>query len=435
MHVIQGLRSNVGSGISLISKNQTTEGSLKRISSDESIEKKLLRQTMVKSFSSETLSDISSQNKFSRSHVLKKEGTQYLDHGNKTEIMMKETQLVKFDQMVMNVGSDKQNTIDSRSKNTTSEDSEFPHVTPSETSERRDNVRKPTTTGIFLDKSAEHLIERENTQFLVSSKDFSGVHTSKISSASEEGLEVGVSRKKGDLIAEDSKENSDELLSSSKETSSVHEPLVAKYAREGQDSTHIKSNKKLDLDGNAASGKSDDMALSKIGEKLRTVRQPRIVKENAFYITDDHNVGKDQSPVANKTEDQDKNHHIPKRTKLSRSLASERSDFEDPCSTGTIQQVFYCRFCRGNVKEQIALNLLESTELLYTRTEEHLFDMFGVWVPQHMCITTGSKQLQNILESCRTCLGSLSVEKYRPEVSEKVCCFSYYLLFCIHLAC
>lgn len=90
---------------------------MKRISSEESIEKKFISQTMEKSFSAEMLSDIDLQNdqRFRRPHLLKKqEEKQHLDKATKLEAVAKKTHFLDFDQKVKNKGSGKLNAIDAK---------------------------------------------------------------------------------------------------------------------------------------------------------------------------------------------------------------------------------------------------------------------------------------------------------------------------------
>ena len=77
----------------------------------------------------------------------------------------------------------------------------------------------------------------------------------------------------------------------------------------------------------------------------------------------------------------------------------------------------------SHMEEQIIPgNSNELLELLSSYREKCFFGKVGVWEPHHLCITTGSKQLRNLVESCSLCLGTLPSEKTRftVEANKKV---------------
>ncbi|WOL20410.1 hypothetical protein Cni_G29215 [Canna indica] len=345
----QGPENIVGSSASLVSKNQT-EGSLKRISSEESIEKKLFRQNMAKSFSAGTLFDTNPQNnsKLPTPYLARKqEGKQQSYHATNTAAMVNKSKFL--DQKVKNIGP-------------------------------------------------EH---------------------------------IGVKKvpKYSSLATNNSKENSELRVSSAPQ-----EPFGAANVREQKDKSPLEFKKIHNFGRIASSQNYDEMQLSRIEEKLNarcvgrgpTIEQkPRMDKEDSCYITNDQNIGSAVN-LAHKHESHHEAAGFLGGTKQSRSMTSEPLSADEPCSTGTHQQVFYCGFCRGHSKEQLcSWNLFESTELLYSQTEEYVFDTLCIWVPRHLCVTTGSKQLRNLLGSCRKCLQSLTTEKkFTLETNEKEKIFS-----------
>ncbi|XP_074555963.1 uncharacterized protein LOC141811807 [Curcuma longa] len=360
----EGLQHDVSSNISLASKNQQ-EGSLKRISSEESIEKKFISQTMAKSFSAEMLSDINLQNdqRFGRPRLLKKQDEkQHIDKATKLEAVAKKTQFLVFDQKVKNTGS-------------------------------------------------EIVKGRADAYFVKARKDSSVAFQPKVSGASA-GMKSDILQKDAnDLDADNSNTTSDYYLPfDDKETlhSSVRtKPFGSETIKERKysNSTEFKLNYNLGKD--PSSENSDDMLL----RVDQGVRKSKITA----------NVGNDVNLVMHGTENQNKNHGFLKGSEQSRSTFNQPFDIDNPCSTRTHQEFFYCRFCSGHCIEQVASwTLSGSRELLYTRTERYVFNTFGIWVPRNLCITTGSKQLRTLLESCKICHGSLSMEeKIRAEAHKK----------------
>ncbi|THU72097.1 hypothetical protein C4D60_Mb04t08510 [Musa balbisiana] len=303
----QGLGHHVASGILSVGKNQN-EQSLKRISSEESMEKKFFGQTMAKSFSAETLSDNSLQDnlKIPEQPHHEKEGRD-IDNATKLEDIVNYNQILDFKKKVKNKGSDQKN--------------KSLHAAVCQTSESMIKVQKPimTDNNICLGGS----IEQMNVQ-----------------------------------------------------------KLKAIYA----------------------------------GHDPCNEAKPRMDKAHACYMATNQNVGNEVNVFVHKNQNED--HKFQKETNRSRSITSEAVNV-DPCSTRTYQQEclintapedFYCRFCRGHYEELVSGNSFESIGLFYTQTEEYLWGTLGIWAPRHLCITTGSKQLRNLLESCRICLRSLSVE-------------------------
>ncbi|XP_064959368.1 uncharacterized protein LOC135609730 isoform X3 [Musa acuminata AAA Group] len=309
----QGLGHPVDSGILSVGKNQN-EQSLKRISSEESMEKKFFGQTMAKSFSAETLSDNSLQDNLKipeRPHHEKKEGRD-IDNATKLEDMVNYNQILDFEKKVKNKGSDQKN--------------KSLHAALCQTSESIIKVQKPIMTddNICLGGS----IEQMNVQ-----------------------------------------------------------KLKAIYA----------------------------------GHDPCNEAKPRTDKAHACYMATDQNVGNEVNVFLHKN--QNENRKFQKETNRSRSITSEAVNV-DPCSTRTYQQEclinaapedFYCISCRGHYEELVSGNSFESIGLFYTQTEEYLWGTLGIWAPRHLCITTGSKQLRNLLESCRICLRSLSAEDKSME--------------------
>ncbi|RRT77532.1 hypothetical protein B296_00028445 [Ensete ventricosum] len=303
----QGLGHHVDSGVLSVGKNQN-EQSLKRISSEESMEKKFFGQTMAKSFSAETLSDNSLQDnlKIPKRPHHEKEGRD-IDNATKSENIVNYNQILDFEKKVKNKGSDQQN--------------KSLHAALCQTSESMIKVQKPIMTddNICLGGS----IEQMNVQ-----------------------------------------------------------KLKAIYA----------------------------------GHDPCNEAKPRMDKAHACYMATDQNVGSEVNVFVHKNQNED--HKFQKETNRSRSITSEAVNV-DPCGTRSYQQEclintvprdFFCRFCRGHYEELVSGNSIESIGLFYTQTEEYLWGTLGTWAPRHLCITTGSKQLRNLLESCRICLRSLSVE-------------------------
>ncbi|CAL9152136.1 unnamed protein product [Musa hybrid cultivar] len=309
----QGLGHHVDSGILSVGKNQN-EQSLKRISSEESMEKKFFGQTMAKSFSAETLSDNSLQDNLKipeRPHHEKKEGRD-IDKATKLEDIVNYNKSLDFEKKVKNKGSDQKN--------------KSLHAALCQTSESIIKVQKPIMTddNICLGGS----IEQMNVQ-----------------------------------------------------------KLKAIYA----------------------------------GHDPCNEAKTRMDKAHACYMATDQNVGNEVNVFLHKN--QNENRKFQKETNRSRSITSEAVNV-DPCSTRTYQQEclintapedFYCRSCRGHYEELVSGNSFESIGLFYTQTEEYLWGTLGIWAPRHLCITTGSKQLRNLLESCRICLRSLSAEDKSME--------------------
>lgn len=161
--------------------------------------------------------------------------------------------------------------------------------------------------------------------------------------------------------------------------------------------------------------------------------KPRMDKAHACYMATNQNVGNEVNVFVHKNQNED--HKFQKETNRSRSITSEAVNV-DPCSTRTYQQEclintapedFYCRFCRGHYEELVSGNSFESIGLFYTQTEEYLWGTLGIWAPRHLCITTGSKQLRNLLESCRICLRSLSVEDKSMVIANYNVSISFFL--------
>ncbi|XP_042395272.1 uncharacterized protein LOC121985727 isoform X3 [Zingiber officinale] len=360
----EGLQHNVSSNMSLVSKNQQG-GSLKRISSEESIEKKFISQTMAKSFSAEMLSDIDLQNdqRFGRPHLLKKqEEKQHIDKATKLDAVAEKTYFSDFDQKVKNIGS-------------------------------------------------EIVKGRADAYFFKARKDSSVAFQPNVSGASA-GMKSDILQMDANDLDSDNSYTTDYYLPfDDKETlhSSVRtKPFRSETIKERKYSvsTEFKLNHNFGKD--PASENSDDMLLRVYQED---VGKSRIIE----------NVGNDVNLVMHGTENQNKSHGFLKGSEQSRSTFNQPFNIDNPCSTKTDQEFLYCRFCSGNCSEQVASwTLSESRELLYTQTERYVFDTFGIWVPRNLCITTGSKQLRTLLESCKICHGSLSMEeKIRAEAHEK----------------
>ncbi|CAL9161182.1 unnamed protein product [Musa hybrid cultivar] len=309
----QGPGHHVDSGILSVGKNQN-EQSLKRISSEESMEKKFFGQTMAKSFSAETLSDNSLQDNLKipeRPHHEKKEGRD-IDNATKLEDMVNYNQILDFEKKVKNKGSDQKN--------------KSLHAALCQTSESIIKVQKPIMTDDTICLGGS--IEQMNVQ-----------------------------------------------------------KLKAIYA----------------------------------GHDPCNEAKPRTDKAHACYMATDQNVGNEVNVFLHKN--QNENRKFQKETNRSRSITSEAVNV-DPCSTRTYQQEclintapedFYCISCRGHYEELVSGNSFESIGLFYTQTEEYLWGTLGIWAPRHLCITTGSKQMRNLLESCRICLRSLSAEDKSME--------------------
>ncbi|CAL9084425.1 unnamed protein product [Musa textilis] len=307
----QGLEHHVDSGLLSIGKDQN-EQSLKRISSEESMEKKFFGQTMAKSFSAEMLSDNSLQDNLKipeRPHHEKKKGRD-IDNATKSEDIVNYSQILDFEKKVKNKGSDQQNkSLD---------------AALCQTSESMIKVQKPIMTdgNICLGGS----IEQMNVQKLKA------------------------------IYVE-------------------HDPC----------------------------------------------NEAKPMMDKARYMATDQNVGNEVNIIVHKNQNED--HKFQKETNRSRRITSEAVNV-DPCSTRTYQQEclintvpedFYCGFCRGHYEELVSGNSFESIGLFYTQTEEYLWGTLGIWAPRHLCITTGSKQLRKLLESCRICLRSLSMEDNSME--------------------
>nr|XP_009395790.1 PREDICTED: uncharacterized protein LOC103980967 isoform X1 [Musa acuminata subsp. malaccensis] len=303
----QGLGHPVDSGILSVGKNQN-EQSLKRISSEESMEKKFFGQTMAKSFSVETLSDNSLQDNLKipeRPHHENKERRD-IDNATKLEDIVNYNQILDFEKKVKNKGSDQKN--------------KSLHAALCQTSESIIKVQKPIMTddNICLGGS----IEQMNVQ-----------------------------------------------------------KLKAIYA----------------------------------GHDPCNEAKPRMDKAHACYMATDQNVGNEVNAFLHKNQNEDRK--FQKETNRSRSITSEAVNvdpstrtYQQECLINTAPEDLYCRSCRGHYEELVSGNSFESIGLFYTQTEEYLWGTLGIWAPRHLCITTGSKQLRNLLESCRICLRSLSAE-------------------------
>ncbi|XP_065018126.1 uncharacterized protein LOC135644464 isoform X2 [Musa acuminata AAA Group] len=308
----QGLGHPVDSGILSVGKNQN-EQSLKRISSEESMEKKFFGQTMAKSFSAETLSDNSLQDNLKipeRPHHENKEGRD-IDNATKLEDIVNYNQILDFEKKVKNKGSDQKN--------------KSLHAALCQTSESIIKVQKPIMTddNICLGGS----IEQINVQ-----------------------------------------------------------KLKAIYA----------------------------------GHDPCNEAKPRMDKAHACYMATDQNVGNEVNVFLHKNQNEDRK--FQKETNRSRSVTSEAVNvdpstrtYQQECLINTAPEDLYCRSCRGHYEELVSGNSFESIGLFYTQTEEYLWGTLGIWAPRHLCITTGSKQLRNLLESCRVCLRSLSAEDKSME--------------------
>ncbi|XP_042390579.1 uncharacterized protein LOC121981881 isoform X3 [Zingiber officinale] len=360
----EGLQHNVSSNMSLVSKNQQG-GSLKRISSEESIEKKFISQTMAKSFSAEMLSDIDLQNdqRFGRPHLLKKqEEKQHIDKATKLDAVAEKTYFSDFDQKVKNIGS-------------------------------------------------EIVKGRADAYFFKARKDSSVAFQPNVSGASA-GMKSDILQKDANDLDSDNSYTTDYYLPfDDKETlhSNVRtKPFRSETIKERKYSVSTEFKLNHNFGKNPAFENSDDMLL-------------RVYQEDVGKSRITENVGNDVNLVMHGTENQNKSHGFLKGSEQSRSTFNQPFNIDNPCSTKTDQEFFYCRFCSGNCSEQVASwTLSESRELLYTRTERYVFDTFGIWVPRNLCITTGSKQLRTLLESCKICHGSLSMEeKIRAEAHGK----------------
>lgn len=201
----------------------------------------------------------------------------------------------------------------------------------------------------------------------------------------------------------------------------------------------IKVQKPIMTDDNICLGGSiEQMNVQKLkaiyaGHDPCNEAKPRTDKAHACYMATDQNVGNEVNVFLHKN--QNENRKFQKETNRSRSITSEAVNV-DPCSTRTYQQEclintapedFYCISCRGHYEELVSGNSFESIGLFYTQTEEYLWGTLGIWAPRHLCITTGSKQLRNLLESCRICLRSLSAEDKSMVIANYNVSVSFFL--------
>lgn len=260
---------------------------------------------------------------------------------------------------------------------------------------------------------AEIVKGRADAYFFKERKDSSVAFQPKVSGASG-GMKFDIlQRDANDLDADNLNTSSDYYLPfDDKETlhSSVRtKPFLSETIKERKYSVSTEFKLNHNLGKNPASENSDDMLL-------------RVDQEGVGKSKITENVGNDVNLVMHGSENQNKSHGFLKGSEQSRSTFYQPFIIDNPCSTRTDQDFFYCRFCSGHCSKQVASwTLSESRELLYTRTEQYVFDTFGIWVPRNLCITTGSKQLRTLLESCKICHGSLSMEeKIRAEAHEKV---------------
>ncbi|KAG1346351.1 hypothetical protein COCNU_06G001800 [Cocos nucifera] len=450
MNEMQGTGHYVGQGTTSQLSKIESGGSMKRTSSEESdIIKLKFPQTMAKSFSAEMLSEIDRDPMFIRSPIVKKQGVQYFNNATRQEMIGNNSLFQNFttNQNFKSLKPVKQKSVGVANDGFSSLESL--HTAQPHNSKNIDTIVEPVRTENFVSfgGSAEHIRKRnepvsvekkinmdsfpkechsliactvqkipgERSSIYYGEK-LKALDTRQQPFESEQRASLGgsVAEREDSLASEIGKSPS--IISKHRKSSAFQEkPKVNIFLKEARS-----------LDAHSASRTSGEMASSHGGAELEALG------------TRDHTTN-ERNPREEKTNDDG---GITKQNVSDYFCPCDELDFlhKSDVSRDIDQPSSLCTYNRGSAFNALANesdwtcyishmeeriipgNSNELLELLLSYRENCLFGKVGVWEPHHLCITTGSKQLRNLVESCSLCLGTLPSEKnpFTAEANKKV---------------
>ncbi|XP_026662641.2 uncharacterized protein LOC103712837 isoform X2 [Phoenix dactylifera] len=379
--LFQGTGYHVGQGSASQSSKLESGGSTKRTSSEESVIRKLkFPQTMAKSFSAEMLSEIDSQCNpmFVKSPFLKKqERLQYFNNVTRQEMIGKNRPFRNFaaNQNFKSFKPDKQKSVGVANDGSSSLESL--HTAQSHNSKNIDTVSESVNTEnvVSFGGSAEHMSKRKEP-ISIEKKVNMGSFPNECHSL----IACTVQKIPG-------------------ERSLVYDGEKLKALGTRRKPCETEQTGSLGGSVRNISEREDSLA-SKVGKSPLIISKHR--KSSAF----------EEKPKVNIF------------LKEAYSLDAHTSSL-CTCNQGSAINAFTNesdrRCYRSHVEERIISRNSEFLELLSSYREKCLFGKVGVWVPRHLCITTGSKQLMNLVESCSLCLGTPPSEKnpFTTEANKK----------------
>lgn len=384
-NISQGLSPHVGSR----TKHQLSKidigDTLKMVPSKESNMKEVKSpQTMAKSFSAETLSEINIQqnpNLFRSLAVNKQEDMVHFDHDTRWETSRKNNQILDFktDQNFKNLESCKQKAVKVKDDEGSSVDTLS--IPRAHNSKGTTTVLRSTETeeAASLDGSAEHVNEREDPVPIDLGKgpsimsmhgDFNSFQKKiELDAFTKGGFSLEARAPCGTSDATPSPHNSEEPEALGAEDNPIDE-------------------------ANRSGDKMDD--------GIGTIEQ---IVTNYFQLSHEVNI-----ELVHKEENKNEEHTLLEEDQLSRKMLHESVYIDEPCSRYTYHSAVINgtdgRCCRSHSDEQtVSGSSNETVELsTYSDYEKCPFRSLGIWIPRYLCTTTGSKQLRNLTECCNICV-------------------------------
>ncbi|XP_073109281.1 uncharacterized protein [Elaeis guineensis] len=450
--LFKGTRHRVDQGTTSQLSKIESGGSLKRTSSEQSDIRKLkFPQTMAKSFSAEMLSEMDRNPMVIRSSFVKKQGVQHLNNATRQEMIGNNSLFRNFttNQNLKSLKPVKQKSVGGA--NDESSSLESLHTAQPHNSGNIDTVLEPVKTANFVSfgDSAEHIGKRKepiSVKKKINMDSFPKECHSLIACTVQKSPGERSSIYNGEkLKALDSKqkpfeteqraslggsvgnvtEREDYLASEIGRSPSIISKHRKSSAFQEKPKVNIFLKEAPSLDAHTASKTSGEMSSFHGGAELEALGTRN-------HTTDERN------PREEKTNDDG---GITKQNVSDYFRPYDELDFlhKTDVSRDTDEPSSLCTYNRGSalnalanesdwtcyishMEEQIIPgNSNELLELLSSYREKCFFGKVGVWEPHHLCITTGSKQLRNLVESCSLCLGTLPSEKnpFTVEANKK----------------